>query len=136
MGTPGLATRAGRRRGIGYTVRGLLLIGGMAGAAGLLWSDEPVTAIQGVRVTESGTATLIAPVVPVPDAETADLMLAYHAHLLKGRPAAEALALAQQDNPAADPVARVAAAGFVCLGDGTRSTTPRTTDQPSSPEQA
>ncbi|MET1008234.1 MAG: CHAT domain-containing protein, partial [Propionibacteriaceae bacterium] len=67
-----------------------------------------------------GTATLVAPVVPVPDAETVDLMLAYHRNLRQGRPPAEALALAQQDSNLTDSVANVAAAGFVCLGDGTQ----------------
>jgi hypothetical protein len=67
-----------------------------------------------------GTATLVAPVVPVPDAETVDLMVSYHANLLAGRAPAEALALAQEQ-ASSDIVSRVAAAGFVCLGDGTRS---------------
>ena len=70
-----------------------------------------------------GTATLVAPVVPVPDAETVDLMRAYHGHLRTGLSPAEALAQAQQRGAGRDGVTRAAAVGFVCLGDGTRATT-------------
>ncbi|MEN3358957.1 MAG: hypothetical protein V7637_2939, partial [Mycobacteriales bacterium] len=63
-----------------------------------------------------GTSTLIAPVVPVPDVETASLMLAYHGRLRAGQSPAEALAGAQAELRAADSVAGAAAAGFVCLG--------------------
>lgn len=66
-----------------------------------------------------GTSTLVAPVVPVPDAETVGLMVAYHANLRAGHSPARALASAQQSSTTDDPVARSAAAGFVCLGDGT-----------------
>ena len=65
-----------------------------------------------------GTSTLVAPVVPVPDAETVELMVTYHTHLRRGCPPATALALAQASTTG-DSAARVAAAGFVCLGDGT-----------------
>jgi tetratricopeptide (TPR) repeat protein len=65
-----------------------------------------------------GTATLVAPVIPVPDAETAPVMQAYHANLRAGRTPAQALALAQAEVRADDPVASAGAAGFVCLGDG------------------
>ena len=68
-----------------------------------------------------GTATLVAPVVPVPDAETVTLMQDYHRCLLAGRAPAAALADAQQRAASRDGVARAAAAGFVCLGDGTRA---------------
>jgi len=65
-----------------------------------------------------GTATLVAPVVPVPDVETTPLMHAYHAHLCAGRAPAEALARAQERTRTEGPRALAAAAGFVCLGAG------------------
>ncbi|MDQ3402480.1 MAG: CHAT domain-containing protein, partial [Actinomycetota bacterium] len=42
-----------------------------------------------------GTSTVIASTLPVPDAGAGDLMLALHANLSKGLPAADALARAQ-----------------------------------------
>ncbi|MEV4283323.1 CHAT domain-containing protein [Actinoplanes xinjiangensis] len=65
-----------------------------------------------------GTPTLTAPVIPVPDGETATLMDAYHAGLAAGRSPAEALATAQQRTRDSGPAALAAAAGFVCLGAG------------------
>jgi CHAT domain len=56
-----------------------------------------------------GTRTVVASVVPVPDAAARRLMLAFHQHLLAGDAPAAALARAQ---------ARVRTAGFVCLGSG------------------
>jgi tetratricopeptide (TPR) repeat protein len=56
-----------------------------------------------------GTRTIVASVVPVPDAVTRRLMIAFHRHLGDGGGLASALAAAQ---------ARVADAGFVCLGNG------------------
>ncbi len=58
-----------------------------------------------------GTRTLVASVVPVPDAASHDLMVAFHDELLAGRPPAAALAAAQRDRG-------IAGAGFVCLGAG------------------
>jgi hypothetical protein len=54
-----------------------------------------------------GTRTIIASVVPVPDAATKRLMVAFHRHLAAGAPPALALAKAQG-----------ALAGFICLGTG------------------
>ena len=65
-----------------------------------------------------GTSTLVAPVLPVPDAETAPLMLAYHRHLGTGSSAVDALARAQADVRQDDPVAAAGAATFICLGAG------------------
>jgi CHAT domain-containing protein len=56
-----------------------------------------------------GTRTIVASVVPVPDAAAKRLMLAFHRHLASGATPAAALARAQ---------ARTAVAGFVCLGSG------------------
>ena len=56
-----------------------------------------------------GTRTVVASVVPVPDAEAKRVMLAFHKHLAAGDTPASALAKAQ---------ARAAVPGFVCLGSG------------------
>jgi hypothetical protein len=65
-----------------------------------------------------GTANLVAPVVPVPDVETAPLMELYHGYAAKGYQPAEALARTQQDVRTDDPLISASAAGFVCLGAG------------------
>ncbi len=64
------------------------------------------------------TATLVAPVVPIPDAETAPLMERYHRFLLAGQPPASALAQAQQQHDQGSPRSRASAASFICLGAG------------------
>jgi CHAT domain-containing protein len=56
-----------------------------------------------------GTRTIIASVVPVPDAAAKRLMVAFHRRLLDGDSPAAALARAQQG---------AAVPGFVCLGSG------------------
>lgn len=57
---------------------------------------------------ERGASRLIAPVVPVPDAETKDLMIALHRRLRDGLPPAQALAEAQEELGRPN--------GFVCVG--------------------
>lgn len=69
-----------------------------------------------------GARQVVASVVPVPDAETAPLMTAFHELLVTGVSAAEALAGAQRRVDGAAAVA--AAAGFVCIG-GTFALAPR-----------
>jgi hypothetical protein len=59
-----------------------------------------------------GTRTIVASVVPVPDAAARRLMLAFHAEVARGAPPASALARAQVSLGRASP------AGFVCLGVG------------------
>ena len=71
-----------------------------------------------------GTAALVAPVVPVADAETVPVMRAYHEGLRRGRTPAEALADAQACLRGADHRARAAAASFLCLGHGDRAVVP------------
>ena len=66
-----------------------------------------------------GTQQVIASVVPVPDAETAPLMIAFHQFLVSGESAAPSLALAQHMLSGSRPAAMAAAAGFVCIGPGT-----------------
>jgi hypothetical protein len=61
-----------------------------------------------------GTRTIVASVVPVPDATTRRLMLAFHRELVAGASPATALAHAQATLRGDS----AAAAGFVCLGSG------------------
>jgi len=61
-----------------------------------------------------GTRTIVASVVPVPDAAARKLMLAFHRELAAGAPPATALARAQ----AGLQRRSAALAGFVCLGTG------------------
>ena len=65
-----------------------------------------------------GTRYVIASVVPVPDAETAPLMIAFHQLLAAGEPATPALAQAQRHLGSDHPSAMAAAAGFVSIGTG------------------
>ena len=58
-----------------------------------------------------GTRTIVASVVPVPDAAVSRLMLAFHRYVAAGQGPASALATAQAETGGA-------AAGFVCLGSG------------------
>jgi hypothetical protein len=61
-----------------------------------------------------GTRTIIASVVPIPDAAARRLMLAFHRFLAEGAPPATALARAQETLRGGS----AALAGFVCLGSG------------------
>ena len=63
-----------------------------------------------------GTATLVAPVLPVPDAVTDPVMLAFHRRLRAGQGPADALAAVQLELPAG--LSRLTAAAFLCLGAG------------------
>jgi CHAT domain-containing protein len=67
-----------------------------------------------------GTAQLVASVMPIPDLETAPLMIALHRRIAKGLPAPVALAEAQRAMSESSPRDLAAAAGFVCIG-GERS---------------
>jgi CHAT domain-containing protein len=62
-----------------------------------------------------GTVSLLASVVPVNDAATVGVMVAFHDHLHMGSSFADAL-LAAQQNVADDPVAFGTAVSFVALG--------------------
>ncbi len=64
----------------------------------------------------NGTQQVVASVMPVPDVETASLMVRFHELLRTGRTAGSALAEAQAGVDGADPAAVAAAAGFVSLG--------------------
>ncbi|MGH9279621.1 MAG: CHAT domain-containing protein, partial [Acidimicrobiales bacterium] len=62
-----------------------------------------------------GTATLVASVVPVPDAAARELMVSFHRNIQAGLSPAAALARAQADG---DGCISTGCAGFVCFGDG------------------
>lgn len=64
-----------------------------------------------------GTRQLVAPILPVLDAETTPVMVAFHRLVAAGQPAADALATAQQQ-VSGDEAVEAAAASFVCLGVG------------------
>jgi CHAT domain-containing protein/tetratricopeptide (TPR) repeat protein len=68
-----------------------------------------------------GAHQLIASVVPVPDVETAPLMIAFHRQLAAGHNAADALSQAQRQLADGESRAMAAAAGFVCIGDGMKA---------------
>ena len=65
-----------------------------------------------------GTRYVIASVVPVPDAETAPLMIAFHRLLAAGEAVTPALAQAQTQLGSTHPAAMAAAAGFISIGTG------------------
>jgi tetratricopeptide (TPR) repeat protein len=65
-----------------------------------------------------GARQLVASVVPIPDAETAPLMVAFHRQLAAGQHAAWALSRAQQQLATEGGKATAAAAGFICIGAG------------------
>ncbi|MEU6430607.1 CHAT domain-containing protein [Microbispora sp. NPDC046973] len=65
-----------------------------------------------------GTCQLVASVLPIPDAATTPVMVAFHERLAAGRPPAAALAEAQRAVRGDDPRTAAAAAGFVCIGAG------------------
>ena len=80
-------------------------------------AGEEILGLAAALLTQR-TATLIAPVVPIPDAETAPLMTTYHRRLLAGDTPAQALADAQQQHRSGGSRSRASAASFVCLGAG------------------
>lgn len=63
-----------------------------------------------------GARQIVASAVPVPDLDTAPIMVALHRQLAAGTPPAAALARAQLDLGGGGSAAAAAAASFVCLG--------------------
>jgi hypothetical protein len=63
-----------------------------------------------------GCGEVLAPLHPVPDRETGELMASVHRHLRDGRTVAESLALCQQRVDPADVVGSAVAASFVAFG--------------------
>jgi len=65
-----------------------------------------------------GTRHIVASVVPVPDAETAPLMVSLHQLLATGQPITSALAQAQRNLDHSHSRAMAVAAGFMSIGTG------------------
>lgn len=63
-----------------------------------------------------GTRSVVAPLLPVPDSVTTDLMVALHRGLRAGAGAADALTAARRLGGHDDPVVAAVAAAFVCYG--------------------
>lgn len=68
------------------------------------------------------TASLVAPVVPVPDAETTPVMTSYHRNRRQGLGPAGALAATQQEFAGGTVRERISAAAFICMGSGDGAT--------------
>jgi CHAT domain-containing protein len=85
-----------------------------AGLSGVLPGDE----LMGLAacVLAQGTTALVAPILPVPDADTHPVMLALHRNLRAGSRPAQALAAVR--NEMADGPHELTAAIFTCLGAG------------------
>ena len=94
--------------------RVLVLASCDAGLSGVLPGDE----LMGVAaaVLAQGTTTLVAPILPVPDADTQAVMLALHRRLATGRAPAEALADVRRTASGAPH--ELTAALFTCIGAG------------------
>ncbi len=75
----------------------------------------------GASLLSLGAQQLVASVVPIPDAETAPLMVAFHRQLAAGQHAAAALSQAQRQLAAEGGKATAAAAGFICIGAGMKT---------------
>jgi tetratricopeptide (TPR) repeat protein len=98
--------------GLARAPRRLVLSACDSGLSGVRPGDE----LMGLAAAlfALGMTTLVASVIPVPDAATKELMLALHGGLQAGLPPALALARAQAEW-AGDPAV---SAGFVCFGAG------------------
>jgi CHAT domain-containing protein len=85
------------------------------GARSVVHTGDELLGLSAAFVAK-GTAQLIASVVPVPDVETAPLMIALHRRLAVGVPAPVALADAQLEARERAPADLAAAVGFVSIG--------------------
>jgi hypothetical protein len=97
--------------------RTVLLPACRSGLAGLRAGNESMGLATALLAL--GSAHVVAAVIPVPDAATADLMVGLHAGLRKGLPPARALAAARAAEAARDPDdhgAYAASVGFVTYG--------------------
>jgi CHAT domain-containing protein/tetratricopeptide (TPR) repeat protein len=88
-----------------------------SGLSGIRPGDELMGLTAGLF--SLGTLTMVATVVPVPDAATRPLMVDFHRHLQAGDSPAESLASVRIEARRGGDVAdRAAAASFVCFGAG------------------
>jgi hypothetical protein len=77
----------------------------------------------GATLLTQGTTQLIAPVLPIADADTTPVMAALHRLVAAGQTPAAALATVQQQM-AHDPTIMATAAAFICLGAGYTTSAP------------
>jgi CHAT domain-containing protein len=75
----------------------------------------------GACVLSLGAQQVVGSVVPIPDAETAPLMIAFHRQLAAGQHVAGALSHAQRQLAGEGANAMAAAAGFICIGAGMKA---------------
>ena len=75
----------------------------------------------GACVLSLGAQQVVGSVVPIPDAETAPLMVAFHRQLAAGQHVADALSNAQRQLTGEGAKAMAAAAGFICIGAGMKA---------------
>ena len=75
----------------------------------------------GASLLSLGAQQLVGSVVPIPDAETAPLMVAFHRQLADGQHVAGALSQAQRELATEEGKAAAAAAGFICIGAGMKA---------------
>ena len=94
--------------------RVLVLASCDAGLSGVLPGDELMG--MAAAVLAQGTTALVAPILPVPDADTRPVMLALHRLLAAGR--APAQALAEVRRTAYGGPHELTAALFTCIGAG------------------
>ncbi|MEN3308002.1 MAG: hypothetical protein V7603_4204, partial [Micromonosporaceae bacterium] len=81
----------------------------------VVWAGDELLGLAATFLAQ-GTRQLIGSVIPVPDLETAPLMVEFHRLLSGGRSAADALARAQRTAAAQGGAALAAAAAFICVG--------------------
>jgi CHAT domain-containing protein len=103
---------------------GTVVLAACESARAVVRTGDELLGLSATLLTR-GTSQLIGSVIPVPDAATAPLMVAFHRRLAAGQQAAEALAQAQVEmTHGGDPLALAASAGFICIGAGRVPTIP------------
>lgn len=98
-------------------VAGLVILASCDTGRAVVRAGDELLGLSAAFLTH-GTRQLVASVVPIPDAETSPLMIAFHRLLATGHAAPAALAQAQQRLFDGYTTASAAAAGFVCIGAG------------------
>jgi tetratricopeptide (TPR) repeat protein len=101
---------------LGQTPRLVVLAACDGGSSAVYAGDELVGLAAGFLTM--GTTALVAPLGPVSDDSTAELMLALHRGVRSGATPAAALARVQAEAADASPLACAAAASLVCFGAG------------------
>jgi tetratricopeptide (TPR) repeat protein len=94
----------------------VLLPACQSGVSSVLAGDEVMGLTSALFAL--GTRTIVATVIPVPDAATHPMMVTLHEAMRQGIPPADALVYAQATTDPDDPSALATVAGFVCYGAG------------------